>query len=71
MDAAKSGTEASRPKVGCSSFPYTIMFTHRFCRRAYFLCVLAYHLLVAIETTLLSQGLHTTWATVRDTLATN
>jgi transposase len=36
-----------------------------------FLCVLAYHLLVAIETTLLSQGLHTSWATVRDTLATH
>jgi transposase len=36
-----------------------------------FLCILAYHLLVAIETTLLSQGLHTSWATVRDTLATH
>jgi len=36
-----------------------------------FLCVLAYHLLVAIETTLLSQGVHTSWATVRDTLATH
>jgi transposase len=34
-----------------------------------FLCVLAYHLLVAIETTLLSQGVHTSWATVRQTLA--
>jgi transposase len=36
-----------------------------------FLCVLAYHLLVAIETTLLNQGIHTSWATVRDTLATH
>jgi transposase len=36
-----------------------------------FLCVLAYHLLVAIETTLLSQGTHSSWATVRDTLATH
>jgi transposase len=36
-----------------------------------FLCVLAYHLLVAIETTLLQQGIHTSWATVRDTLATH
>ena len=36
-----------------------------------FLCVLAYHLLVAIETTLLNQGVHTSWATVRDTLATH
>jgi transposase len=34
-----------------------------------FLCVLAYHLLVAIETTLLGHGLHTSWATVRETLA--
>jgi hypothetical protein len=33
------------------------------------LCVLAYHLLVAIETTLLNQGVHTSWATVRQTLA--
>ena len=36
-----------------------------------FLCVLAYHLLVAIETTLLNQGVHTSWATVRDSLATH
>jgi transposase len=36
-----------------------------------FLCVLAYHLLVAIETTLLGHGLHTSWATVRETLATH
>ena len=36
-----------------------------------FLCLLAYHLLVAIETTLLGQGLHTSWAAVRETLATH
>jgi transposase len=36
-----------------------------------FLCVLAYHLLVAIETTLLNQGVHTSWTTVRQTLATH
>ncbi len=36
-----------------------------------FLCVLAYHLLVAIETTLLRQEVHTSWATVRDLLATH
>jgi transposase len=36
-----------------------------------FLCVLAYHLLVAIETTLLGHGLHTSWATVRETLVTH
>jgi len=36
-----------------------------------FLCILAYHLLVAIETTLLNQGEHTSWATVRETLATH
>ena len=36
-----------------------------------FLCLLAYHLLVAIETTLLRQGVHTSWATVRDALATH
>jgi hypothetical protein len=33
-----------------------------------FLCVLAYHLLTAIEKTLLDHGIHTSWATVRDTL---
>jgi transposase len=33
-----------------------------------FLCLLAYHLLVAIEKTLLDQGIHTSWASVRDTL---
>jgi transposase len=36
-----------------------------------FLCVLAYHLLVAIETTLLNQGVHTSWATIRQTLSTH
>ncbi len=36
-----------------------------------FLCVLAYHLLVAVENTLCEKGLHTSWATVRDTLATH
>jgi transposase len=36
-----------------------------------FLSVLAYHLLVAIEKTLLDQGVHSSWATVRDTLRTH
>jgi transposase len=36
-----------------------------------FLCLLAYHLLVAIETTLLRQDIHTSWATIRDLLATH
>lgn len=35
------------------------------------LSVLAYHLLVAIEKTLLDQGVHTSWATVRETLRTH
>jgi transposase len=33
-----------------------------------FLCVLAYHLLIAIEKTLLDQAIHTSWPTVRETL---
>jgi transposase len=36
-----------------------------------FLCVLAYHLLVAIEKRCLDHGVHTSWATVRDQLATH
>jgi transposase len=36
-----------------------------------FLCVLAYHLMVAIETTLLNQGIHTSWSTVREQLASH
>ena len=36
-----------------------------------FLCVLAYHLLVAVENTLLDTGMHTSWHTVRETLATH
>jgi len=35
-----------------------------------FLCVLAYHLLVAIENTLLGRGIHTSWWTIRQTLST-
>ncbi|NPV81137.1 MAG: IS1634 family transposase [Firmicutes bacterium] len=34
-----------------------------------FLCVLAYHLLVAIEKTLQDRGHYTSWATVRETLS--
>ncbi len=33
-----------------------------------FLCVLAYHLLVSIEKMFLDAGIHTSWATLRDTL---
>jgi hypothetical protein len=33
-----------------------------------FLCVLAYHLLVSIEKMFLDVGIHTSWATLRDTL---
>lgn len=36
-----------------------------------FLCVLAYHLLVAIEQYFLDQGIHTSWATLRDELSTH
>jgi hypothetical protein len=36
-----------------------------------FLCVLAYHLMVAIETTLLNRGVHTSWSTVRQTLSSH
>jgi hypothetical protein len=36
-----------------------------------FLCVLAYHLLISIEKTLLDKGVHTSWATIRDTLKTH
>lgn len=36
-----------------------------------FLCVLAYHLLIAIEKTLLDQGVHTSWETVCETLSTH
>jgi transposase len=36
-----------------------------------FLCLLAFHLLVAIEQTLLDHGLHTSWASVRETLKTH
>jgi transposase len=36
-----------------------------------FLCILAYHLLVAIEKTLIDKGIHTSWATVREVLSTH
>lgn len=36
-----------------------------------FLCVLAYHLLVAIEKTLLDRGIHTSWWTIRQMLKTH
>jgi transposase len=36
-----------------------------------FLCVLAYHLLIAIEKTLLDHGIHTSWAGIRETLKTH
>ena len=36
-----------------------------------FLCVLAYHLLVAAENACLAHGVHTSWKTMRETLATH
>jgi transposase len=36
-----------------------------------FLCILAYHLLVAIEKRFLDHGVHTSWATLREQLATH
>ena len=36
-----------------------------------FVCLLAFHLLVAIEKTLRDKGVHTSWATVRDALKTH
>jgi transposase len=36
-----------------------------------FLCVLAYHLLIAIEKTFLDQAIHTSWATLREQLSTH
>jgi transposase len=36
-----------------------------------FLCVLAYHLLVAIEKRFLDHGVHTSWATLREQLASH
>src|SRR6202171_732085 len=36
-----------------------------------FLCVLAYHLLVAIEKRFLDQGVPTSWATLREQLSTH
>ena len=36
-----------------------------------FLCVLAYHLLISIEKTLLDRGIHSSWSTVRETLKTH
>jgi transposase len=36
-----------------------------------FLCVLAYHLLISIEKTLLDQGVHTSWPSVREILKTH
>jgi len=36
-----------------------------------FLCVLAYHLLIAIEKSFLDQGIHTSWATLREQLRTH
>lgn len=36
-----------------------------------FLCVLAYHLLVSIEKMFLDAGIHTSWATLRETLRTH
>ena len=36
-----------------------------------FLCVLAYHLLTAIEKTFLDQGIHTSWESLREQLASH
>ena len=49
------------------------IFHHKECRveAHIFLCVLAYHLLAAIEKTMLDAGAHSSWATVREQLKTH
>lgn len=49
------------------------IFHHKECRveAHIFLCVLAYHLLMGIEKTLLNANVHTSWATVREQLKTH
>ncbi len=47
---------------------------HQLERRAQthiFLCILAYHLLVAIEKTLLDKDIHTSWLTIKARLKTH
>jgi transposase len=49
------------------------IFHHKECRveAHIFLCVLAYHLLIAIEKTLLDNEVHSSWDTVREQLRTH
>lgn len=49
------------------------IFHHKECRveAHIFLCVLAYHLLIAIEKTLFDNEVHTSWDTVREQLRTH
>ena len=61
---------AQRHRIGASAPDSRHHLEHRV-ESHIFLCVLAYHLLVAIETTLQRQEIHTSWATVRDLLATH
>jgi len=47
---------------------------HQLARRVethIFLCVLAYHLLATVEKAFLDQGIHTSWASLREQLATH
>ena len=71
-----------RTFVGCAEDAFRDMKTplaerpifHRIERRVdahIFVCVLAYHLLVSIEKTLLDQNIHMSWATVREILKTH
>lgn len=50
--------------------PISHHLTHRV-EAHIFLCVLAYHLLVSVEKTFLDQGLHTSWASLREQLASH
>jgi len=73
LDAVTHGFRSSfRDWSGESGQPRPIF--HQVQRRVeshIFLCVLAYHLLVAIKKTLVDQGVHSSWASVRDALATH
>ena len=57
-------------KTPLSERPIFHHLAHRV-RAHIFLCILAYHLMVAIELTLRAKGIHSSWASVRRTLQTH
>ena len=68
---APTGPSATAPAMGTGRAHADAHLLEKRVQTHIFLCVLAYHVLVTIDKHFLDQGVHTSWATLREQLSTH